>query len=281
MYKQIAASTFQELAAIAQHATRGANTVVMHAGHFLLFQDAIDNRVMPCIGSELREPRHDDIRSRFGAFPELSWALGLRLLSQLESRNKYVMIVVNDWQYLPAGQRRLDFFTDTTRLPVSYARELEKHPEITLLRASAGHSESHLFFSEASLRNRYRKHVKKLILSGALPPDARVHRLGGVVTAQLLDGSKGKREIYCSERSTDCSGETAQFLDESSKATGCQTFINLFPRVCWEPVEYGTQLAPRLFTTETRTFLNIGFDSTDVRDEESLIETSQCALHER
>jgi hypothetical protein len=264
-----------------ENATRGAETIVVHAGHFLLFSDDETGRLLPCIASELKEPRHSGYRSRYGMFPELTWRLGLRMLSKLPLRDKRIMIVVNDWQYVSPNADRAEFYSEHQELPRGYAEELAKFSDISLLAPRLRDGREQAFFSEVTLRNHFRKKVRRLIKAGTLPEDATVLRSGDLITCQLPDPAGQMREVYCSERAADCSGEIAAMLDETAAATGCQAYINLYPRVCREFVEYGTGLSERLFSTGIRTCLNVGLNSVDVRDEASLLAGSECVLHSR
>jgi hypothetical protein len=274
---------FEALRALVQKAGSEADSVVMQTGHFLLFPDEISGELLPCIGDELMRPEHESIRRDYAQFPSLTWKLGLRLLASLPAPRKYVMIVVNDWQYVPPETDRGAFYDNHRSLPISYQQELDRYPSITMLRPSGDpefYGATTPFFSESRVRNHYRKAVKRLIKRGALPSDASILQQGDVLSCQLLDPSGEKREIYCSERSTDCAGETAQFLSEAAGATGCKTFINLFPAVCWDFVEYGTKLGHRLFAPGITSYLNIGLPSTEVHEEESMIAGGRCSLLE-
>jgi len=268
-------------------ATADADCVVMQAGHFLLYYDEKGDSIIPCLNEEV--PRsadahvEDDIRFReFGQFPLLTWRLGLRALAALPQAEKYVMIVVNDWQFLPKHANRSQFYDNYRRLPSSYQTELDRyHGRIKLLQPDpikTGTS-TRPFFGEMNLRNYYRRAVDRLIKNGNLPPTTSLRKQGEVVYCDFVDSAGNKKEVYCSGQAGDCSAEIAQMLSFARAKTGCQTFINLYPAVCREFIEYGTSLAEDLFQAGFETVLNVGFPSCNVNSERDLLAECEATLH--
>jgi len=263
------------------HATADAGCIVMQAGHFLLYYDSASDSIIPCISEEL--PEHDAERAReYGQFPFLTWCLGLRALDALPQTNKYVMIVVNDWQFVPKHANRSQFYEKYRRLPDSYQRELDRYGgRIKLLQPDpikTGVS-TRPFFGEMNLRNYYRRNVDRLIKHGQLPPNTLVRSEGQNVYCDFVDSSGNTKEVYCSGKAGDCSAEIAQMLNFARSKTGCETFINLYPAVCREFIQYGTSLAEDLFQSGFETVLNIGFPSCNVNSEQELLSDCEATLH--
>jgi hypothetical protein len=254
----------------------------MQAGHFLLYYDKETGKIIPCIPEALNDPRHAGIRADYGQFPIITWRLGLRLLDSLVASAKRIMIAVNDWQYLEKGCNRADFYAQQKKLPGSYEQELVRYSkDISLFQPKplkSGDS-TRPFFGEMNLRNRFQRHVSKLMKSGKLPSSVIHHSSNGMVTCSFPDLAGIQREVYCSGKSGDCAGEIAEMIHEASKHSGVTCFINLYPLVCREFVELGSQLAVELLSSSCKTVLNLGFQSTAVRDEDQLIATTEATLH--
>jgi hypothetical protein len=193
------------------------------------------------------------------------------------------MVVVNDWQYLPKECKRSDFYMSQKQLPGCYAEELSRYSDsITLFepkKVNSGISTAP-FWSEMNLRNRYQRHFSKLITSGGLPKDAILEIQPDAVYCSFPDLAGVKREVYCSCQTGDCAGEIAEMLYESGLRTGATCFINIYPLVCREFVELGSQLSVDLLGSSCTTVLNIGVQSTAVRDNSHLIETAEVSLHQ-
>lgn len=274
---------YESLRSLVHHATRGAQTVVMQAGHFLLYYDKERGNILPCLEEALTEPSHAQIRMDYSRFPKLTWQLGLRLLASLSAPKKYVMIVVNDWQYLPSTANRADFYSQNKSLPTSYSEELSRYVgRIALFeprKVTAGVSTAP-FFGEMNLRNRYQRHVSKLITAGKLPQKAVLESRNNGVFCSLPDLAGVQREVYCSGKTGDCTGEIAEMLHEASARANATCFVNLYPLVCREFVELGSQFAVELLGATCTTVLNLGFQSTAVDDSIQLIETTEATLHQ-
>ncbi len=65
---------------------------------------------------------------------------------------------------------------------------------------------------------------------------------------------------------------------EANSRAGAACFINLYPLVCRDFVERGSELAVELLGATYKTILNIGFQSTAVQDCNHLIETTEATL---
>jgi hypothetical protein len=275
---------YEAILGLAHKASQGADTVIMQAGHFLLYNDPANNKILPCLDEGLVESRHDEIRQNYAQFPILTWRLGLRLLASLPASAKHIMVVVNDWQYLSKGSNRADFYANYAHLPGSYADELARYSGAISLfapkKTKPGTSTAP-FFGEMNLRNRYQRHVTKLIAAKKLPQQAVLQTCGNTVHCTFPDLAGFQREAYCSGQAGDCAGEIAEMIHDAGSRGGAACFINLYPLVCREHVELGSQWAVDLLQSTCGTVLNLGFQSAAVRDERHLIETAEATLHQR
>jgi hypothetical protein len=274
---------FAGLLKLVQGITADAPSVVMQTGHFLLYQDDVTGNVLPSLSEYLGEPRHSQIRENYGRFPNLTWSLGLRLLAELPASDKRVLVIVNDWEYLSQLENRGKFYTQFTSLPPSYRDELFRYrndikvlqPEETTGRASTG-----AFYSERDLRNRYQQHVARLIGEKRLPTGTVVKKIGESFYCSLPDAAGSLREAYCSGKTGDCAGEVAELIYDASSRMGAKCFINLYPLVCRKFVERGSELSVRLLGSTCSTIINIGFQSTGVRDFNDLLKSTEVSVHQ-
>ena len=274
---------YESLQQLVHQAARGADTVVMQAGHFLLYYDQKTGGIIPCIPEALDDPRHAGIRADYAQFPIITWRLGLRLLDSIAVPTKRIMVVVNDWQYLGKSSNRAEFYAQYKHLPDSYQQELLDHSkDISLFQPEplkSGES-TRPFFGEMNLRNRYRGHVSKLIKAGKLPANAVQHTNNGIVTCSFPDLAGVQREVYCSGKMSDCAGEVAEMIHTADQDGGATCFISLYPLVCREFVELGTQLAVDLLGSACKSVLNIGLQSTAIHDCDQMLGTAEVTLHQ-
>jgi hypothetical protein len=233
--------------------TVDSKVVAIHAGHFLLHYDEDEKRLVPGIASEKSSPRYDVIRKEFDQFPLLTWKLACRIMESLSNVSRHMLTIVNDWQYVPSGVNRESFYAAFANLPASYVDEARAvhsaGAKLLTPKGSAEFTQSHPYFSERALRNRYLRRIKRLIKQGALPEGARVDFSEDGAACSLLDVMGRKTEIYCSSKDADCSSEVAELIDEAFSLINCDTFINLYPAICKEYVESGSELPARLFGT--------------------------------
>lgn len=261
-----------------------AQVAVAQAGHFLLYQDEGEDRAVPCISSELTEERYADLSREHGQFPELSWHLGRSVLEALPLRERYLLVLVNDWQYVPSPAARDRFYREHRSLPESYIKPAGKAPveSVRFLtpRGTSAFSTPEPFFSERVLRNQFHRRLKKLISGGGLPSGAEVTLDTDGARCSLVDIMGEKREIYCSSKSADCASEVAQMIDECHQLVTCDTFINFSPAVCRQFVELGSELSPRIFGTRIGRVLNVSLPTTGVCSEEDLLAEAELTVHE-
>ncbi len=271
--------TFDELREVVASAVGGATPLAAQAGHFLLYFDTVEDRVLPGIASELKSPRHELLRKEVGGFPALSWQLALDLLGPLPAREKHLMVVVNDWQYLPEGVNRARFYSQQRDLPEEFSEAFARSGGGIQLLTPKKSSVTYPFFGEKNLRNRYRRAVENLLRKGLLPSDTVTTTTSEGVACNLPDILGRKLEIYCSTKTGDCSAEIAMMLDFARSETGCDAFLNFYPAVCREFVELGTELGARLFGTDIRTVVNIGLRTSGVSTINDLLADAEVAVH--
>lgn len=271
--------TTEALTALAVDAARGATSVVVQAGHFLLYYDIVEDRLLPCVAGELTSPRHELVRREAGEFPLLSLKLGLEVLAAIPARSRSLMIVVNDWQYLPKEIDRRRFYETFKRLPAGYEAALDRYRgKIDLLVPPKGAGTTP-FFGEMNLRNQYRKNVERLMESRSLPESAIVEQGPGGVVCSLSDAVGRRREVYCSSKTGDCAGEIAQMLRSARELAACDCFINFYPAVCRDFVESGTEIGEDLLGNRIARVLNIGLPTSGVETAEDLLTACEVAWH--
>ena len=159
--------------------------------------------------------------------------IALALTTQsLPNASRYMLTIVNDWQYVPSGADRMKFYADFANLPISFVDEARsaQNEGVKLLTPSgpSGFTALRPYFSERSLRNQYNRRVKRLIKQGALPGDVELNLSEDGATCSLLEVMGRKREVYCSSKDADCSSEVAELIYETFALVECDTFINLY-----------------------------------------------------
>jgi len=271
--------TFDELLNLVKDAAQGAQSLVIQAGHFLLYYDIVEDRLLPCISSELTSPRHELLRHEAGEFPLLTWQLGLELLNSLSAASRHVMVVVNDWQYLPKDIDRRRFYESFRHLPESYIDALNNYEGcLSLLEPPQG-TGTRPFYGEMNLRNQYRKTVERLIADGNLPAEAILKQDSDELVCSLPDAVGRTWEVYCSNKTGDCAAEIAQMLNLAVQQTGCDCFINIYPAVCRDFVERGTELGNDLLRNGLPNVINIGFPTNGVESRADLLTSCEVAWH--
>jgi len=271
--------TVEELFKLVQDAAQGAKSVVMQAGHFLLYYDVVEDQLLPCISGELTSPRHELLRREAGEFPLLTWQLGLELLNSLNMASLQIMVVVNDWQYLPKNVDRRRFYESFRHLPEGYNKALEHYGDrLHLLEPPQG-TGTFPFYGEMNLRNQYRKSVERLITDGNLPADAILLQSSEEIVCSLPDSVGRTWEVYCSNKTGDCAGEIAQMLNLAVQQADCDCFINIYPAVCRDFVERGTELGNELLRNGIANVINIGFPTNGLETRDDLLPSCEVTWH--
>lgn len=269
-----------ELLQILREQTGPNDTVVIQAGHFLLYYDQTEAAILPGVSSELKSPRHVVVANEIGVYPFLTWRLGLSVLSSIAAARRFAMVVVNDWQYLPQEVDRLDFFRHNQRLPSVYRDEIKKYGSgIELLKyPPKPNLNTGDYFSEQTLRNAYSRHVKDLIRRNVLPVNVSVDK-GEELSCSLADAMGNKREIYCSGKRENCMHEVAEMVTTVYDIAKADVFVNFFPLVCKEYVREGTELGREIFSHSIRSVVNVGMLSSFVSTTEDLFNGCEVTIH--
>lgn len=267
---------------LAKHA-QSAESVAMQAGHFMLYYDRQSAELLPCVEEAMTASHLQEIGRAFSSFPILTWNLGLQLLSGLTAPNKFVLIVVNDWQYVPKDVDRALFYERSQGLPQSYKQALSQYsPHVKLLQpgpVKTGLS-TRPFFSEMNQRNQFRRHVEKMVRHGLLPPSAHVERTEqGIACSLPSDLLHAGRDFYCTGKSPDCAAQIAQMLFQVQQGTKCDCFVNLYPLACKTYVETGTALASDLFDVSIPCVINIGFPSSGIHSFADMVQNTEVSVH--
>jgi len=270
-----------ELIEVVRDVADGASTVVAQAGHFLVYHDNTENLLLPCIESELHGPRHDVIRHEVSRFPLLSWQLALDILDFVQAVEKKILVLVNDWQYLPTTVDRASFYDMNKKLPGPYVSALRAaQSQISLLipQQNRGMNTGD-FFSEQSLRNSYIKQIKNLIAEKTLPEGADITIDGEQFSCTLADAVGNKQEIYCAGKRPNCTHEVAELIRLVYELTKCDVFLNLFPQACTAFIEKGTELGVSIFNSGIKKVVNIGIPSSGVINTDDLLSGCCTTVH--
>lgn len=273
-------SSIDDLLRLVEEASGCGPSIVAQAGHFLLYFDEQLNQAKPCI-ADPDFPQQNDTLENYGHFPLLTWSLGLEMLSQSRCFEKEVLLLVNDWQYLPQAVNRSEFYSNNPELPAVFRATLSEHASVRLLRPNTIGEESVTgpFFGEMHLRNRYKKRIARMIREQTLPPDVVLDSSGGHLTCSMPLSGGPPAEIYCSGKSADCTAEVAELLLQISASRPQAVFLNIYPIVCRDFVQKGTLLAKRLGVFNLARVINIGFPSSGVFTTESLVTGCEVAVH--
>jgi hypothetical protein len=267
-----------QLRRIVSEAVQGEETVAVQAGHFLLCDMPDGTGVGACVASELHGETLEELKREHAQFPHLSWNLACDVLLHLPHTRRHILVLVNDWQYVSQPEERIAFFEEKHRLPSSYCAPLSG---VTLLTPDgpADFDTDHPYFSERVLRNAFHRRLKKLVAAGKLPPGIEVEFSGSGASCSVLDAAGERKEIYCSTKSADCAGEVAELIDRIHALVSCETFINVFPSVCKQFVELGSEAARSIFGTSVRQVINIALPSTNVHSEQHLLDEAEITIH--
>ncbi|QYC42694.1 hypothetical protein Nocox_25465 [Nonomuraea coxensis DSM 45129] len=228
----------------------GLGDLVVMGGHFMLFEDPSSGRLTPgVIEEQPDETMRGRIAGRVGIFPGYTWRMSIGLLGEYAAAGADVrlLLLINDWQYVPTGGRpaselRAEFFAGLSALPPSYEEALR---EAGLSQESVLPSRKHpLAFPETWLKYRFQKAADRLVKEGRLekryldsgPRDTEV---------AFLDGDGNYRTlISCGV--TGCAGEITEMVSEVYRA-GHRNLLIFAPGECLMPVETGVDIALSLY----------------------------------
>jgi hypothetical protein len=274
--------SFLEARDVIRFALGTVRSLVLQAGHFMLYHDIVEDQLVPCVTPLLTGPRHEILRRSLGNFPVLSWQLALNLLDELPDVQAQALILVNDWQYCPPEADRSSFYRRYDQLPPVFRDPLEARAgRVGLLEPDRDRTAATVFFSELRLRNQYRKRFARMLKDQTLPEGVSILQEEEGVTCSL-DDILGRREaIYCSAKGANCTMEVAELIRQVGERTGCTAFLNVFPGVCREYVMAGTELAFRLFPSTITEVINVALPATDIETETDFWRAGRIIHHRR
>jgi hypothetical protein len=273
----------RELNDTMQDFLRDSAVVVAQAGHFLLYQKEPGDPAVPCVANAEGRDEHGWIYEELGRFPDLSWELATRTIGAFRSDRTYFLVLVNDWQYVLNAAARSEFYARNARLPGTYVSCAAKLGNEVRLLTPTGPSDFFAlapYFSEQALRSKFKRRVRRLIDHNGMPPDVELSGSDGLTSCNLIDALGEKREIYCSSKQADCAAEMAQLVVDAHDLVACDTLVNFYPRVCKQFVEFGSEIAPRIFGTDIKKIVNIALPANRVSTEDDLFEGAEVAMHE-
>lgn len=281
--KRVFPANFEELKGLVSEASSGAKSIAVQAGHFLVYYDHTEDQLLPCVASELNGPRHEIISSEVGQFPLLTWEIGIDLLRGFPSNiKKQILIVANDWQYLPKGIDRFRFYSRYPSIFGAYQELLNSEPEISLItpKSLGMGKETNQFFSEVSLRNQYNRNVLKYVDSPESRDriESKIGKEG--LECSLIDVLGRQQQIYCAGKEASCTHEIAELTRQIVSLGENDVFINLYPIVCKEYVEAGIELSIELKAVENQTVISVGMVSSGVSNRNELFKASNYAQHQ-
>lgn len=273
--------TINELKEIVNKYSEGVKSVACQAGHFLVYYDHTEDLLLPGVAEELNGPRHNLIKQEVGFFPILTWELGINLLTSICVGMKSILVVVNDWQYIPKEVERSRFYSIYSDLFPSYDKLLSDTTDINILmpKLLKHGTKTDPFFSETSLRNQYNRNITKTIDSIKLNDEIELFSNGNEIECSLIDTVGRKQEVYCTGKHANCTQEIAELNRQMKKLASNDLFINIFPLVCKEYVTSGTELAFSLFKLKKYTVINIGMPSSGINNYRDIFRNCECIIH--
>ncbi|WP_049575333.1 LPD16 domain-containing protein [Nonomuraea sp. SBT364] len=226
-----------------------ASLVVM-GGHFMLFEDATSGRLVPGVIEEQADATmRRRIAGRVGVFPGYTWQLSAGLLRDYaaEGVDSRLLLLVNDWQYVPSAGRpaselRAEFFAGFTALPASYEEILR---DAGLSASDVLPSRKHpLAFPETWLKYRFQKSADRLVKQGRLEKRYLDSGSGDSEVAFLDADGNYRTLISCGI--TGCAGEITEMVAEVYRA-GYRAILIFAPGECLMPVQTGVDIALSLY----------------------------------
>ena len=259
----------------------GFSNIVAQAGHFLVHYDSDENRLVPIIYGQPLRPAIMEYAKTYGWFPILTWEFGVSVLGLINAAEKRVMVVVNDWQYLPEfSVDRQMFYRDSPEIPQQYCEILKQNPSVQLL---VPPRKMNFFtgdyWSEQTLRNGYERRFREMARNGNLPHNIKFDS-SKELRCDLVDAHGNTREVYCAGKRSGCEEEVAEMLTEISDIASPDIFINYIPQVCKDFVGAGTQLAFDLFGISMRKVINVGLPSVGIFSASEIFSKSEVSIHE-
>jgi hypothetical protein len=228
----------------------GLGDLVIMGGHFMLFEDPATGRLTPGVIEQQRdETMRRRVAGRVGIFPGYTWRMSVELLQRYaaEGADVRLLLLINDWQYVPAngrpaGELRAEFFAGLSSLPDSYEKVLR---DAGLTEDSVLPSRKHpLAFPETWLKYRFQKAADRFVKAGRL--EKRYLDSGRRDTEVAFLDADGNYRTLISCGITGCAGEITEMVSEVYKA-GHRNLLIFAPGECLMPVETGVDIALSLY----------------------------------
>ena len=280
IFKKIFPDTVYDLLQIVSDYTKDCKSAAVQAGHFLVYYDHTENMLLPCVKDELKGPRFNYIGESVGQFPLLTWEIGIELISNLPLNRKSLLTVVNDWQYLPHEIDRMSFYKSYDKYFDSYNKLTPTSSEISFLSQSdlGMKTKTGVWFSEVSLRNQFNRTINKKIKREELDDKYIIEMNNNNLSCSLVDAVGKKQQIYCAGKRGNCTHELAELNRQVLAVGKYNVFINLYPLVCKNYIQTGTDWAYELFLDNQIT-INIGMPSSFVKSKSDLLKNCEVTIH--
>ncbi|MBO0366365.1 hypothetical protein GIB23_04625 [Pseudomonas putida] len=242
-----------ELMTRAEEFIKSTATQNLHivAGHFMLFHDKIDNRLIPGIFEDIINPELSaQVRARVGIFPTYSWQLGIKLAEHhitTSQKCANLILLINDWQYVSNGGDnncyRASFYEKFETLPPSYQESLSSSEVLST--ANVTPSRKHpMCYPETWLKNRFQNEAERLVKQGKLQKNS-IAAQPELSEISFTDAC-GTCLPLVSCGMTGCAGEITELISEAYRA-GARTLIILAPSECHTPIRMGVEIALTLY----------------------------------
>ncbi|MBK5000709.1 hypothetical protein IAE37_002985 [Pseudomonas sp. S31] len=235
------------------------STLHIMAGHFMLFFDPQGKRLEPGIFEDIQNPMlKEAVKTRVGIFPTYTWKLAIQLAENASINNKKsakLILLVNDWQYVPDNKQdtdyRTQFYERFTSLPDSYLSLLA--PSTTLSTNNICESRRNsICFPETWLKNRFQNEAARLVKQGKLAKRYLPNR--PAMSEISFTDAYGSTTPLVSCGMTGCAGEISEMISEAYKS-GARLLILFAPSECHAPIRKGIEIALSLYDFEPMSLL--------------------------
>jgi len=255
--------------------------VALQAGHFILAESKMHNKVIPCIFGELTSENEKTLISDIGNFPLLTWKLGVDILSSLQAGRKEIFTIVNDWQYMNNIERRKEFYMQNSSLFKSYESYLmQKGNSVNLFsqRSLGFKTASGVWISEVTLANQFNRSLSKFIKRNQRQDVIDIEKTEKGIEYSYIDNLDSKHLLYCGGKRGNCRQELAEINRQLLDLAGFTVFINIYPISCQSMIKTGTDWAYDLIIDKGIT-INVGLNSTHVNQTRDLFYKNEVTIH--
>lgn len=227
------------------------DSVVIMAGHFMLFYDSATRSLVPGIFEDIEHERlREQVKGRVGIFPSYTWDLGVRLgddYHEICKKPAKLLLLVNDWQYVPdagsAAEYRAEFYRAFERLPPTYIDRLSRSSVLSERDVIPSRRHS-IAFPETWLRYRFQNKATQLVKAGKLQKRHLEEKPGQSEVSYTSTTGASLPLISCGV--TGCAGEIVEMISEVHRAGG-RFLIVLAPGECHAPIRAGIEIALSIY----------------------------------